>query len=131
MPTRRTTRKDKIARRRELHARIAQLRRRLDRRLEQTVSRSLRFVPLKKHVQKRPLEALLATAGIGWLISRVLPAGRLSMHVGASLRQFGVAALEKIWAEVSELLGNYATGGSSENEGEDPEMTSDGGPGDG
>ena len=59
-------------RRDEIHARIARLRRRIDRHAGRMADRSLLLVSWPRFVRKHPGRALMAAAGLGMALSSVI-----------------------------------------------------------
>ena len=87
--------------RRQLHSRIARLRRRLDRRVDRAVDRSLLFGPWREFVQQHPARSLLAAVGLGMFLSTSMAKTRLSNRLPAGLMELaGEAAWGRIWQDL-------------------------------
>jgi ElaB/YqjD/DUF883 family membrane-anchored ribosome-binding protein len=104
MPLNRTTRDQLSAEHRRLHARISRLRRRLDRRVDRLVDRTLVFGAWREYVQDNPSRALLAAAGVGFVLSGLASSDRGISRFGDRLYELATgAAWGEIWQQLRSL----------------------------
>lgn len=91
--------------RHELQARIARLRRRLDRRAGQLIDQSLLIGSWRNYVQQHPGRSLLAAAGVGMVASFLATGYRASGLLGEKLYEAATgAAWGNVWPELKAFI---------------------------
>ncbi len=90
---------------RQLRARIARLRRRLDRRADKLLDGSILTGSWRAYVQKHPGRSLLAAAGVGIVFSNLFTARNEVSRLGESLSQMAFGGeWGRVWHELWSLL---------------------------
>ena len=89
----------------QLQARIARLRRRLDRRAGRVIDQSLLMGSWRSYVEQHPGRSLLAAAGVGMVFSFLATGYRASGQLGEKLYEAATgAAWGQVWPEIKAFL---------------------------
>src|SRR5574340_22842 len=98
-------------RQRQVRARMARLRSRIDRHIDATRSPSRRMVSWRTYVQGYPASALAAAMGVGLALSAGLSARRLAGWLGMRLiRRAADTAGGQLWRELAQLWADSTPG---------------------
>jgi len=87
-----------------LRGEIARARRRIDRRLFATRIETSKLTSWKTYVRRYPAGAVVGAVGIGLALSRGLPLGRISRHLGRGLSVWAARTVgSRVWVELLEI----------------------------
>jgi hypothetical protein len=101
----------------QLRARIARLRRRIDRRASRAVDHAASWVSWRSYVSQYPGRALAAAAGVGFALSTV--AARLPWPDRFGVRLYDLA-IQGAWPQIWDLVRQVVIGRSGDTDGDAP-----------